>query len=197
MKRHTPVQLILITASLLIAACSPLRPSDPVRFYDLDTQLAADTGNTAPTVLVGPFELPDYLNRPQLVVRQGTRLELREFDRWAEPLDEALLRRLAAGLGHALSSAGVYQFPAAGLSDYRYRVTGRVLRLEADSSARVDLQAHWQLLDAAGETIAGPFNSQHSTQLDNLADMGPVTAELGRLLDRLSEDMASVIRQAD
>ncbi|MBW2259666.1 MAG: membrane integrity-associated transporter subunit PqiC, partial [Deltaproteobacteria bacterium] len=40
-------------------------------------------------IAVGPVNFPDYLNRPQIVIRRSqNELELEEFHRWAGPLKE-------------------------------------------------------------------------------------------------------------
>lgn len=191
--RQTYYRSAALGLILLLTACSPLRPSDPVRFYDLNTVLGSPGDSGGPTLLIGPFELPEYLKRPQLVVRQGNRLELREFDRWAEPLDEAVLRRLTTGIGAAASTNRVHQFPEVGSPDYAFRITGRILRLESNAAGETSLQARWRLLDDRGKTIGGPFSTRHSGQLNNQGDMGAMAAELGRLLDLLSADIAAVV----
>ena len=72
-----------------------LHPELPVHVRD-DPGTAAAQG---PVIGVGPITVPKYLDRPQIVTRSGrNQLALGEFDRWAEPLQDNVLRVLAENL---------------------------------------------------------------------------------------------------
>jgi uncharacterized protein len=93
--------LVTLVASLLgLGACA----STPSRFYVLNTLPASETvpataAERGPVIGVGPITLPKYLDRPQIVTRASrNQLALGEFDRWAEPLQDNVLRVLAQNL---------------------------------------------------------------------------------------------------
>ncbi|MFW6242141.1 MAG: PqiC family protein, partial [Thermodesulfobacteriota bacterium] len=74
--------LLLAALFLLPVACGR---SLPTRFYLLTPQKtgpgAAPTAG--PSVGVGPVELPDYLDRPQILTRAGEHeIHFAEFDQW-------------------------------------------------------------------------------------------------------------------
>lgn len=81
--------LCLAITLLLAGGCA----SKPARFYTLNPVVPASSpGPTWDTALLGPpsnigiisVELPDYLDRPQIVTRNpNNELKLAEFDRWA------------------------------------------------------------------------------------------------------------------
>ena len=85
---------------VLVAACLGPR-SDPSAFYLLNATVAPVQAPALPVVLgVGPVTLPGYLDRPQLVVRVSeNEIALAESDRWAERLDDNVVRILQADLG--------------------------------------------------------------------------------------------------
>src|SRR3546814_11447622 len=65
-------------------------------------------------IAVAPVTLPAYLDRPDIVTRStDNRLELADFDDWAEPLDDNITRVLAENLGHLLRTDRVVVLPSA------------------------------------------------------------------------------------
>ncbi len=81
--------------------------SAPEYLYTLEAASAPierPLGVEQPSVLVGPVTLPELIDRPQLVVRNGEYgIEINEQQRWATPLKEALPRIIAAELSQRVS----------------------------------------------------------------------------------------------
>ncbi|WP_423767378.1 PqiC family protein [Burkholderia aenigmatica] len=104
--------IVAIAAAGLLGGCGS---SPKASFYTLapDATLAS-TGNTAPVrVVIGPVTVPDLIDRPQIVTRAaGSRVDIDEFARWAEPLKTDIARVIAADLGRLLGSAQVNVFDA-------------------------------------------------------------------------------------
>ena len=75
--------------SIAAAACSSTPAS---RFYALE---AIDSGEATANplrrsvdLLLGPWVVPEYLNRSEITIdRTDGRVEVADFDRWAEPLE--------------------------------------------------------------------------------------------------------------
>ena len=105
-----PVMLGLL-AGVLLAACASPRTS---QFYTLGTDMAAPAAASSALVLaLGPINLPEYLDRPQLVTRVGgNRLEVDEFNRWGGALDEEISRALADRIGARLGTRQIYHYPS-------------------------------------------------------------------------------------
>ena len=79
---------------------------------------------------VGPVQMPEYLNRPQIVSRKSTiELFLDEFNKWAEPLEDNFTRVLAENLANILRTDPVVIFPSRGSIPVDYIVTLDVIRL--------------------------------------------------------------------
>ena len=84
---------LIFAAVLLVSACGS---SPPVRYYTLSTASVATPEDPADARILGlgPLNVPEYLNRTQIVTRgNGAELIVHEFSHWAEPLDMALGRR--------------------------------------------------------------------------------------------------------
>jgi uncharacterized protein len=96
------VQRFFIPANLLYISQLVGCASAPEQLYTLE---AASAINRAPLhlerpyVLVGPVQLPELIDRPQLVIRNGEySIDINEQQRWATPLKESLPRVIAAEL---------------------------------------------------------------------------------------------------
>ncbi len=144
-----PIRASLLVLPLGLAACSA---SAPVRHYTLLNPQGDVQPQGAPArfvVEVLPVTLPEYLNQPQLVVRQddGGRLAVLDDELWVGPLDEEIRSALSAQLAARLGTQDV-----AGLSwpgDVPViRVKLQIRRLDAWPGKRVQLEAGWALGDA-------------------------------------------------
>ncbi len=60
---------------------------------------------------VGPVQIADYLDRPQITLKQDNTLQLSEFQRWGEPLTAGITRVLMEQLAGQLDSNNLVQFP--------------------------------------------------------------------------------------
>ena len=94
--RISPARWLAVVVFFALAGCAA---SPPSRFYVL-SPVASDTTApptvSAPAIGVGPVELPDYLGRPEIVVRSGAyELRYNETQRWAETLRDNVTSVLA------------------------------------------------------------------------------------------------------
>ena len=111
-------------------------PEAPIR-ADMTDQLA---------VGVGPISLPAYLDRPQLVTRASpNRLNLAEFDRWAEPLRDMFSRTLAEDVSALVGTDLVYVLPRRDAPALDYQVPVEVFRFDRDAEGQVKLLARWSI----------------------------------------------------
>ncbi len=90
------------------------------------------------------IRLPGVLDRPQLVVRTGPQtVEIREFDRWAEPLDQMATRVLAEDIAPCQST------PSSEKPKYLLSVS--VDEFMTDTSGRARLTGRWWTLQKGEE----------------------------------------------
>src|SRR5712671_8161581 len=105
--------LFACAMSLALAAC--LGSSRPSRFYTLaPLQVRDGPGSTATdtTLAIGPVEIPDSIDRPQIVTRTGANeLVVAEFDRWGGSLDSEISGALVATVRDRLRSQQIAVAP--------------------------------------------------------------------------------------
>jgi len=165
MRRSCPLFTVLCAALLLgLSACGS---SPAVRFYTL-TSLQEEKSSPAiemaerqGIIAVGPVEIADYLDRPQIVRRDGaTSVTLLEVDRWAGSLQADVARVLLDNLAVLLGPGGYVVLPweTTPLPDGRIQVS--VTRFEGTDQDTVVLDALWTLngkekgdILAAGNTV--------------------------------------------
>lgn len=109
-----------------------------------------------PIVAIVRVQLPDYLNRSEIVSRQGSNgLSLADSDRWGEPLSDSLPRIYAQDLSRFIRGARVVT-PEEGRGQrphYEYRVN--LTAYEPTSDGRAVMRGHWILRDLQkGEVVA-------------------------------------------
>lgn len=147
MRQWTPHLILALT---LMTACGS---SEMERFYTLSEMTEATKIATVPGVVtVGPITLPPYLERTPVVVRSSPyRIDVAEFDRWAEPLDQATLRALTENLSAMLGSEKVYSNPRRRRDPQDLVVTVKFSRFEATGDG-VLLAARWTVYRGEGRT---------------------------------------------
>lgn len=140
---------------LALAGCSGTEPSN---YYLLSTLPAPEspiraTPSNQLAVGVGPVSLPMYLDRPQLVTRASpNRLDLAEFDRWAEPVQDMFSRSLAENVSALIGSDLVYVLPRRRTPELDYRVAVEVFRFDRGAEGEVKLLARWTITKDNEET---------------------------------------------
>lgn len=125
--------------------------SPPSQFYLMtplpEAEAPTPGGQGGPALGVGPVKLPPYLDRPELVSRSGANaLELSEFNRWAEPLEDSFKRVLAMNLGVLAGTDRVSLFPWPRSAPLDYQVVINVDRFDAAANNEVVLIARWHVL---------------------------------------------------
>lgn len=154
-----PLALLMLCTLLLVGCIGG--SSTASRFYMIapehQSMTAPAEAGASPRarVAVGPVTVASYLDRPQIVTREGNgvRLALAEFDRWAEPLSESLPRVLAEEISRELGGERVQVFPGARGEDADIRISVDVTRLDGDLGGEAVLEAWWTLHDAKGGVL--------------------------------------------
>ncbi|HUM12653.1 MAG TPA: PqiC family protein [Myxococcaceae bacterium] len=190
--------LLACAMSLALAGC--FGTSRPSRFYTLEpVQVRDGPGGTATeaTLAVGPVELPDYVDRPQIVTRSGTNeLVISEFERWGGSLDKQVSGSLVATLRDRLASRQIAVVPwrSAVLSSTPYRVAVSVSRFDGVPGHLVVLQARWELCTQSGgkEESLVVKEASVTEQIDG-SDYEALVAAMQRALVRLGHQMADGI----
>jgi uncharacterized lipoprotein YmbA len=146
-RHHQPAAVGLLLA-LFVAGCASSPPTNLYTLSAVDAPPAEGRASksTSAVVAVGPVTLPDYIDRPQIVTRQGAyRLELAAYDQWAAPLYDMLPRVLIENLALRLPSDRVVSFPQVSEASFDYRIAVDVSRFDVDATGQATLAARWQL----------------------------------------------------
>jgi hypothetical protein len=183
---------------VILGVCLPLLAgcgASPVpRFYvlaALPAPPAVDAGAEA-EVGVGPLELPDYLDRPQIVTRSGqNELRLAEFDRWGEALKDNAAEVLAENLSVLLPSKKVSVYPWKRSEGVRYQVAVKIVRFDRAESGETVLQARWRILDANGAELLARQSRYAETASGE--DYAATVAAMNRALAQFSRELANAV----
>lgn len=190
-----PTRICLTFLAAMLAACAS---SPPVKYYSLGPGTVPATPDKADAAVMafGPLRVPEYLNRSQLVTRgTGSDLTVHEYDRWAEPVEEAMHRVVAAQLDSQLDGVIVVAYRALQTLPVDYRLLGQVDRFEADTSGKVVLQLQWTVLDKDQHALIPPRRDRYEAQAAPPGDPGAIAGAMNQALDRFSTDAAGRIRK--
>lgn len=184
-----------VLAGLGLAGCAV---GQPTRFYTL-SGLTPQPGEPLPllpsdrTVGVGPVTLPAYLDRPQVVTRAGNnRMNLADFDSWAEPLQGLFARVLADNLALLLGTDDVLLLPQRRLMPLDYQVEVEVARFDVDTAGSATLDARWWVYGRGGERLLQSGRST-ITEPAEVGDYADGAAALSRALGAMSTEIAQAI----
>lgn len=181
--------LFVIALAWLCGACG----SVPVeRFYSLDALEPADAmpatvRRAVRRLAVGPVNLPERLDRPQLVWRDAAQqLVIAEQSRWAEPLSAAIARVVADNLARQLPGV----LPVVAHSDADLRIELDIRRFDAERGRAVTLEAVWAL---RGDSVV---RQGHLRLREEVADasIAALAAAHARALRGLGRDIANALR---
>jgi uncharacterized lipoprotein YmbA len=176
--------LAMVAVAICLAGCAT---SPTARFYTLSTisppeaKGASGAAVNPVSISIALVEIPDYLDRPQIVTLDGrNELKLAEFDRWAGSLSDNIAAVLAENLGLLMGTERVFVYPRMSGEKADYSLALRVLRLECAPGEQVLLKAQWTLL-------AGSERKDVATRVTTFSE---------RLSDRQYQTIAAAISSA-
>jgi uncharacterized lipoprotein YmbA len=135
--------------ALLAISCSPATHYYTLSPVDPGAPLAKAT---PPAVIaVGPVQLPDYVDRPQIVVRTGPHtLDQAAFDQWGGDLNDMIPRLLVEDLARRLPGDHLVSFPDAGDVPYDFRVPVDLSQFDVTADGEAVVVARWQVRGRPG-----------------------------------------------
>jgi uncharacterized protein len=169
-----------------LAACA----SDEPDYY----RLAAVPGTPLPApprrIELRQAGLPRYLDRRE-IVRAGPslRMEIREGERWAEPIADMVTRVLAENLAQRLPGATVFPEGSATARDPDTAAEADITRFEADAAGRVAISGRFSVrrLGTGRSAVEGRVEetvAMDGTGTDALARA--MSTALGLFADRMA-----------
>ena len=155
LKNFSTPCLIICLLVLMIAGCRSSTP--PVEFYTLaslpgmEMESHEQSAVRDITIGIGPVQLPQFLNRPQIVIRSGpNKLTVSEFHRWGGYFDQDFLRVLAQDISILLPNSRVVEFPWEDRADPDYRIEFNVHQFDGQPGNFVLLNATWTIKERKG-----------------------------------------------
>ena len=200
-----PVGIALSFSLLLLTACSGgllgKGTKEQTRFYQLHATTPSSVNEGRFEAVEEPVAIalsvdtfPEYLARSQIVTRTSdNKLELAQFDHWAEPLQRNFVRVLVLNLTYQLSTDRIYVFPWRKNRPIDFELLVDVARFDGEFGGDVLLQARWSIFDSRGKkelfTDGARFIEPAGTK-----DFGAQVAAMSRALERLSNEIAESIK---
>lgn len=198
---HLLSRLTLVAlGALLMALGGCAGTTAPSRFYVLsslpssgkEVQVVAD--ESCITIGIGPVEVAQYLDRPQIVTRiSPNELKLAEFDKWAEPLKDNFSRVLAENLSNLLCAKAIAVFPWRGSTPIDYQVEVEVLRLDGVLGNSATLVARWRIFRGERTEMLLSRKSSFSEPVKSQDYEAFVSAQ-SRTIAALSREIAAEIK---
>jgi len=182
----------------LISGC--FGTSKPAQFYLLTSMeppaavSSAETADMQISIGLEPVTFPEYLNRPQIVLRTlGSEIKVAEYNRWAEPLKENFTRVLAQNLVKLLNTDSVWLFPWSSKIKVDYQVGVNVERFDAIAGQQAHLNARWTIFSVKEKSFLRKQRTiiQKEVKSNDFEDL--VTAQNAVLQD-FSQQIAEEIK---
>lgn len=206
----TLTRILLSTAlALAVGACAT---SPPIHYFSLDdgrpTVVRSPNG---PSVAVTQVNLPDLIDRPQLVMRTtGHQVQFSDQYEWAEPLRRQIPQVIARDLGETLDSGCAMALPIDAQDfDVDFKVMLDIQRLDVIPGQGVDLDVIWRVTSRDGgmfvgqsqvrkplEATAGPSGYPAAVAAQSNA-LRAVAADIGTLINRCRGEMTVDSAQID
>jgi uncharacterized protein len=199
-----PTALNLSRALALTLGLTGCATSPPSSFYTL-TAIPSGVAPPVPkgsalSLGVGPVTFPAFLDRPQIVSRDGTnRLALDEFHRWGGSIQDDFLQVWSENLATLLGTSRVLLFPAEVRFPVDFRVSARVLSFEGDAGGQAGseaiLKVRWTILDGAREQVVAVEESSYRSPLGPPGGQEALVAAMSETLGAFSRDVAERLRR--
>lgn len=182
---------LLIACAALLAACGG---SAKTHYYTLQPLAAAARAPGAARniehIAITAFKLPELVDRPQLVLRQGeTQVQIDDNHLWGQSLRNEILDSLASQLAQESGALRVTLPNQSGKDQAQYKIDLEITRFDSIPGTAAFIEARW--------TIQGKTTAQNKTGQAALSEPanGPGThdalvAAHRRALARLAREIA-------
>ncbi len=194
MMRIVPIIIVI----MFLAGCASSSP--PPKLYTLDSlvlpgQAETSTSKDGTTVVsIGPVEIPDYLDRPQIVTRTpANELFLSEFHLWGGSLKTDVTRVLIEDISSLLGSEPFTVVLWRAHVPGSYRVPISLLRFDAVPDGSISLRAKWGIVAKDGKTVVSISESSKTRPVKGKEYKDIINA-MSDILADLSREIASAIK---
>jgi len=191
------VILILISLALF----SNCGSSPPIQKYiltpsiEINAETISGKTNSEVTIGIGSIEFSEYLMRPEMVSFKGSNeLNVDQFNRWAEPLEENFERVLIENLSSLIPTDRIYIFPWQEEEPNSFQITIMVNEFGMRSDSSVVLDARWSVSRKFERDFLMTRRSFYTKNAAGFSVEGKV-ALLSKLVGEFGRDIANEIKK--
>jgi len=201
-ERFRPLSVILFAVLVIMGGCALMGKGTqhPTKNYVLHSLYGEETlpqpvaNLTDIGILVGPVKMALYLDRSDIVIRDGqNQVKLADFAQWAGPLQENFSRTLAENLSVLLSTDRVGIFPGTQAQLFDYNVAVDVNQFDGLPGGKTHLRARWVILDKSRKKVIFEKHSVLSQPTAN-DSIEAMIASQSRTVADLSREIAEAIK---
>lgn len=146
---------------------------------------------------VGPVELPNILERPQIVTRKkNNEVEIADLHQWGGKLEEDIGQLIAESLVSQVHTAAVFTYPWPRRLSPDYQVSIRFARLDGVPGKSITLSALWELRSLQGGGKRSVIHRAFYQETMESSRYPAYVAAMSRALQKLATDIAVSIKAA-
>ena len=146
-----------------------------------------------PALLIGPIEIPEYLNRPQIITTPNKNVvNFAEFDHWAEPLKHNITRVIIENISLLLNTNKIFVFPKTSKLPIEYKVDIEIVKLDGKLGENSYLNALWSITDGKTKKVITMDRTNIKEPLNSTDYVSYVSAQ-SRLLEALCIEITDEI----
>ena len=179
-----------VLLALALAGCG----GAPKDNYFMLTAPPAPTTSAANAVslFVGPVLVPEGVDRAPMVIRVGpNQVDVRDDQRWAEPLKHAIPRVVSENLMRELGTTRVSWSRLGAGQPVDYKVAIDLQRFDSSLEQGAAIDAAWTVTPAKGAARSGRSSIQEPAAT---RDPSGIAAAHSRALERLAKEIASAVK---
>lgn len=173
--------------------------TQPTHFYLLramdssTNSVMLETKKSGVSLGLGPISFPKYLDRPHIVTRISSHeIDLAEFHKWAEPLEDNVANVLDENLSALLSTDRIVPYPWKRSNPPDYQLSLDVIQLDGQKNQEAMLKVRWTLVADDGKRLLQKKTSQFSEILRG-SEYEDLVEAMSRMLASFSQEIADAI----
>ena len=182
-----------VIALCLLTACVSTPDAGPNYYLMSPGQLSAQAFEVkAFKLALGPVDVPAHLDREGIASHDGqNQLNYSDTHRWAEPLDDHLIKTLHANLAQLLPRQQLIDFPYRQSNRPDYQLTVAIDKFGYSSEGSVVLNARCVLLNAKGRQLDSISVNLIGTQTTK--DYAAIVKSMSDLLSEMAVLLANLV----
>ena len=188
------MRYLLPTLLLLCSSCIQIGSDpQPMHFYLLESIQEAPNNYSGKTldISIELINFPDYLDRLQVVTSDNSSgVEFSDSDRWAEPLQDNLIRIIRENLALLLPDADITVSPWENSSNEAIKVKLVVNKFLGELGEQTQVDIRWSISRNAKQKEQGHFTDQQPIGNDYQSLVSGLNAGADNLSLKLAEELA-------